>query len=140
MAWAWGPLNQAWLRTSVWVSDIEETSTATKVMALAVGAPGEMGAIWNRMMGNARTCRCAEQDPFTAFTSWPRSLSKSFQTNSNTFVSEMLRALGITMVEMSMPHPGNTTASENTEGHLGFSPLVPPWKTGNGPPPPNGRP
>jgi hypothetical protein len=60
---------------------------------------------------------------------WLKSMYKSFQTNSNTFIREMVRQAGLNMVEMTGLHPGNDVASQNNEDGWTFTSDSVPWKT-----------
>ena len=101
------------------------------------------------MVTHAKAYQWAEQAGFgAAFVNWPKSMYKSFQTNSNTFVRDVMNTVkpgGVSMIEMDGSHPGNLTPSQNTDtsvksGLIRFYPAHTPWKGAPAKPKPAGIP
>ena len=93
-------------------------TTASALMPIYTGNAADVQAKWASIIGVANTYSWAEQSGFSignVFTQWPRSMYKSLQTNSNTFVRYLVSTSGLTMTEMDGSHPGSDTPSRNTE-------------------------
>ena len=110
---------RSWLKQGVWIAEIMYTGTAaTELMPIYTGNAADVQAKWATITGIATSYPWAEQSGFSTgniFTQWPRSMYKSIQTNSNTFVRHLVATSGLTMIEMDGIHPGNDTPSQNTE-------------------------
>ena len=146
---------RSWTEPDVWVSAIMYTGTkATKIMPIYTGDAAHVQEKWAIIIGLAENYKWGEQPDFAkdptapVFTQWPRSMYKSLQTNSNTFVRYLVNGSGLTMTDMSRFHPGAQVPSQNTEL---FNPLdtssrlltfykeQTPWK-GSGPKKPSAPP
>ncbi len=139
----WAGSGLVWVNREVWISEIVYTGTAaTRIMPIYTGNAADVQARWATITGIATGYPWAEQSGFSAgptFSQWPQSMYKSLQTNSNTFVRHLVTASGLTMTEMSEPHPGNNTPSQNGDTYLG-APLTmysehSPWAPGTPPKP-----
>lgn len=123
----------------LWISEIVYQDTrATKIMPIYTGTAADVQARWTTIIGIAQSYQWGEQSGVSsgnAFTNWPRSMYKSLQTNSNTFVRYLVRMSGLTMTEMTPGlyegHPGAYPPSQNTFFDLGrtltFYPEHTPW-------------
>ena len=136
-----GGTAKSWIETQVWISEIMYTGTAaTKIMPIYTGSAADVQARWATITDIATSYTWGEQSGFSsgstqpAFAQWPRSWYKSLQTNSNTFVRQLVTRSGVTMTEMSGSHPGDELPSPNEEMFVG-RPLTmyaaqTPWKYG----------
>ena len=125
-----------WGTVNVWVAEIVFEDRATKIMPTYDNSRNNVDQKWALIDKAARNYPYAEQKDFETkgFKNWPKSMYKSFQTNSNTFVREMARTAGLSMPEMSMFHPGNMTPSQNIETDIKgykfiFFPAHTPWNS-----------
>lgn len=115
----WYSKGRHWGTVNVWISIVKRTSTADDDFMAIHDGPG-VTTKWNKLIANALKYKWAEQDGVTESTisKWPRSKYKSFQTNSNTFVRNMVSKVGLKMKELSGNHPGNKTPSQNSESDI----------------------
>jgi YD repeat-containing protein len=124
---------------SVWISVIYYSDRGTKILPIYSDPnPKVVKEKWDLIIKNAKKYPWAEQEqpagaPFTGpFRNWPKSHYKSWGTNSNTFVREMVRQAGLRMTEMKGSHPGDDHASQNNNRDLLFHSWAPvqPWQDG----------
>lgn len=108
--------------------------SSTKIMPVFDDKPSVVKKRWDTIMAKAKYYSWAEHEHLkfnreggdkNRFSNWPRSLYKSWQTNSNTFVRYVA---GDLMTEMSGSRPGDQTPSQNSIDGYRFSPHVVPWK------------
>src|SRR5262245_14082875 len=88
-----------------------------RIMPIYQGGNKAVKDKWSAIIANARKYKWAEQQGFAAgptFKQWPRSLYLAFGTNSNTFVREMTRLVGLSFTDMSGLHPGDDRPKQNT--------------------------
>jgi hypothetical protein len=133
---------------SVGVSVIEyDADRSRRILYVLYQEPDEdVAAKWKTIISNAKSYRWAEQQADVdkgKFPNWPRSLYYWNGTNSNTFVREMVRNAGLTMVEA----PGGWAAGDykpqqNRISNLSFLAADPywftisiPWDSSNADPP-----
>ncbi len=113
---------RSWIKQDVWIAEIKKTSNADALMPIYTGTAADVEGKWATIIDLAETYQWAEQDGFTTgntFTQWPRSMYKSTQTNSNTFVHYLVDESGLIWLEMDGFHPGNDAPIQNTESDLG---------------------
>lgn len=90
--------------------------TSTSAANVFEGDPDVVREKWNSIIDNSKSYRYAEQDGFSGrFNNFPYSVypPMGLGTNSNTFVREMLRLVGIKMVELGGLHPGPDRPKHN---------------------------
>ena len=130
---------RVWKKKTANVAVIQYTDTSNRFMPIIDGTAAKVRPVWDRMALAAQSYGWAEQDAKDAlawrgpFTRWPQSLYKALGTNSNTFVRHIVRSAGLPMCEMSWPHPGADTPTQNLlgDGPIGYLHLYvdkKPWK------------
>lgn len=128
-----------WVLKSVWIAEIVYSDSATKVMPIFDGKPTAVANKWRLLREAAKKYKYAEQEGFGgAFRNWPRSMYKTFQTNSNTFIKHIINSAGLPWTDMAGNHPGNSAPSQNTDdavtgGELHFFENHTPWDDHKGP-------
>ena len=114
---------KSWNEVNVSVSEIVyENTEATRIMPIFTGTAAEVEARWATIIDLARTYEWAEQSGFAdgpIYTKWPKSMYKSLQTNSNTFIRQLVTGSGLTMTEIADSHPGRQVPSQNTDTFVG---------------------
>ncbi len=123
----WSKSANSWAVKDVWISEIVYSDSSDAIMPIVEDIAPIINGKWRRIINYAKTYRWAEQQGFAkgpTFTQWPRSMYKSGQTNSNTFVRATVKGAGLAMVEMDGSHPGAMTPSQNTDDSVTGGTLV----------------
>ncbi len=100
-----------WDEEGVAVSVISYDPKSTNVMPILRGDEATVSATWAKALGAAKSYGFAEQKGFDGeFQNWPNSRYEIYTfdevNNSNTFVRWLVDTIGLTMSEMTGPHPG----------------------------------
>ena len=139
------PGSSAWLwdDKDVWISEITYKTPGTyDIMPIWENTDKALvKAKWNEIIKLAKAYQWAEQEGFAedkanpTFKNWPRSMYKTFGTNSNTFVIDTIKKAGLVWKKMDGVHPGDNTPSQNVDdagrGQWHFFRRHTPW-TGEG--------